>query len=128
VTASQARRLREMRSRWIVRGFDHRQRHHARGVWFRLRRVLTFASEAYALPRHEAEMLLAEGYRPESVGRELEPPRIIVFVPHERVARIGSARPLVVRLTADVLSAECLALVPFSDGDQLSVTGFASDN
>ena len=113
MTAVQERRLRELRSRVLVRAFDHRQRRHARGVWFRLRRVLAFAREAYAVPPDEASRLIAEGHRPESVGRELEPPRVILFVPAERVARIATARPLAVRLSAEVLSAECLALVPF---------------
>lgn len=113
MTAGQARRLREMRSRMLVRAFDHRQRRHARGVWFRLRRVLTFASEAYALPRDEAERLIPEGHEPDLVGQELAPPRLILFVPRERVARIAGARPLAVRLSAELLSAECLALVPF---------------
>jgi hypothetical protein len=113
VTAVQERRLRELRSRVLVRAFDYRQRRHARGVWFRLRRVLAFASEAYALPRAEAERLIAEGHQPEPVGRELEPPRVILYVPRERLAGIASARPLAVRLSAEVLSAEFLALVPF---------------
>lgn len=116
MTTVQERRLRDLRSRVLVRAFDHRQRRHARGVWFRLRRVLAFAREAYALPRDEAEQLMAEGHVPDPVGRELEPPRIVLFVPAERVARIASARPLTVRLTADLLSAECLALVPFPTG------------
>lgn len=113
MTAVQERRLHELRSRVLVRGFDHRQRHHARGVWFRPRRVLAFAREAYELPRDEAERLMAEGHRPDPVGRELEPPRIVLFVPAERVARIAFARPLAVRLSAELLAAECLALVPF---------------
>ncbi len=109
----QERRLRELRSRLLVRRFALRQRRHARGVWFRLRRVLAFAREAYALPRDEAERLIAEGYRPDPVGGELEPSRIVLFVPFERVTKISGARPLAVRLTADLLSAEGLALVPF---------------
>jgi hypothetical protein len=113
MTAVQERRLREMRSRVLVRAFDHRQRRHARGVWFRLRRVLTLAREAYAVPRDEAERLIAEGHRPDPVGRELEPPRIVLFVPAERVAEMASARPLAVRLSAELLSADCLALVAF---------------
>lgn len=113
MTAVQERRLRELRSRVLVRAFDYRQRRHARGVWFRLRRVLAFAREAYALPRSEAERLIAEGYQPEPVGRELEPARIILYVSRERVAGISSARPLAVRLSAELLSAEFLALVPF---------------
>lgn len=113
MNAFQERRLREFRSRVLVRAFDHRQRRHARGVWFRLRRVLAFAGEAYAIPAEEADRLIAEGYRPEPVGQELEPPRVILVVPRERVAGIASACPLAVRLSAEVLSAECLALVPF---------------
>ena len=113
MTAVQERRLRELRSRVLMRAFDYRQRRHARGVWFRLRRVLAFASEAYALPRAEAERLIAEGHQPEPVGRELEPPRIILYVSRERVAGIASARRLAVRLSAEMLSAEFLALVPF---------------
>jgi len=115
VTAAQERRLRERRSRLLVRAFDHRQRRHARGVWYRLRRVLAFAQEAYAIPRDEAERLIAEGRAPDPVGGEIEPPKIIVLVPAERVARIASARPLAVRLSAELLSAESLALVPFPD-------------
>ena len=113
MTPVQERRLREVRSRVLVRSFDHRQRHHARGVWFRLRRALTYAKEAYAVPRAEAERLIAEGYPSDAVGQELEPPRIILLVPAARVSRIDSARPLAVRLDAELLSAECLALVPF---------------
>jgi len=113
VTAVQERRLRELRSRVLVRAFEYRQRRHARGVWFRLRRVLAFAREAYVLPRSEAERLIAEGHQPEPVGRELEPARIILYVPRECVAGIASARPLAVRLSAEMLSAEFLALVPF---------------
>jgi hypothetical protein len=120
VTAIQERRLRELRSRVLVRAFDHRQLRHARGVWFRLRRVLAFAKAAYALLPDEAERLITEGHRPEPVGRELEPPRVILFVPAERVARIATARPLAVRLDAELLSVECLALVPFeTDPDPL---------
>jgi hypothetical protein len=114
VTAAQARRLREFRARWLIRAWDYRQRRHARGAWFRLRRVLAAAHEAYALPEEEGARLLAEGCRPEPVGRELEPARLVFFVPAPRVARIAGARRLAVRLSADLLSAECLALVPFS--------------
>jgi len=69
------RRLRELRSRVLVRAWDYRQRRLARGVWFRFRRVLAAANEVYALPPDEARRLVAEGCRPEAVGLELEPPR-----------------------------------------------------
>ena len=113
MTVLQERRLRELRSRVLVRAFDYRQRRHARGVWFRLRRALALAEAAYALPRQEAERLLAEGHYCDPVGQELQPPRIVLVVPGERVASIDSACPLAVRLSVELLSAECLALVPF---------------
>lgn len=106
-------RLRELRSRVLVRSWDYRQRHHARGVWFRFRRVLAEASEAYVVPREELDSLVSEGHRPEPVGLELEPRKLIVFVPAARLARIASARPLTVRLSAELLGAECLVLVSF---------------
>ena len=106
-------RARQFRSRILVRSWEYRQRHHARGVWFRLRRVLTDAREAYAVAREDAETLVAEGHRPEPVGQELQPPKLIVFAPAALIERIASARPLEVRLSAELLAAECLVLVPF---------------
>jgi hypothetical protein len=114
MTPSLERRLRQMRSRVVVRSWSYRQRHHARGVWFRLRRALADASEAYLIGREEADALAAEGHRVEPVGQELEPPRPIVFVPSARAAQIASARPVAVRLSAELLAAEGLALVSFS--------------
>jgi hypothetical protein len=113
MTAAQARRLREHRSRVLVRAFDHRQRHHARGVWFRLRRLLALAREAYAVSREDADRLLGEGFQPDPVGHELLPPRVILSVPAPRVAELPSAQPLPVRLSAELLAAEHLVLVPF---------------
>ena len=40
------RRVRQYRSRMLIRAFDYRQRHHAGGVWFRLRRLLAGTSQA----------------------------------------------------------------------------------
>jgi hypothetical protein len=82
-------------------------------VWFRLRRILADARQAHVIPREEALELIAEGCRPEPVGQELDPPRLILFVPEERIARIPSARPVPVRLEAELLAAECLALTAF---------------
>ena len=42
----------------------------------------------------------------------------MVFVPAERVARIASARRLDVRLSAELLATECLALVPCPAGGE----------
>jgi hypothetical protein len=113
MTTSLEQRLRQLRLRVLLRSWEYRQRHHARGVWFRFRRVLADASEAYAVTREDAAELPAEGFRAEPVGQELEPAKLIVFVPAARVARLASARPLTVRLSAELLEAECLALVPF---------------
>jgi len=110
------RRLRQMRSRILVRSWGYRQRSHARGVWFRLRRVLTDASEAYAIPAEAARRLVAEGHVAEPVGQALQPPKLIVRVPAARLATVDGARPLAVRLSADLLAAEGLALVPFDLG------------
>jgi hypothetical protein len=113
MSPSRDRRLRELRARVLVRSWDYRQRRHARGVWFRLRRVLTDAASAFTIPRDEAHILMAEGRRPEPVGDELEPPKLIVFAPAGRVAQIASARPVPVRLSREFLEAECVVLTPF---------------
>ena len=113
MTASLERRLRQLRSRLLVRSWDYRQCRHARGAWFRLRRVLADASEVYAVTADEAQELVREGHRLAPAGGDLDPPKLMVFAPAARVARLVSARPLPVRLSADLLRAECLALVPF---------------
>jgi hypothetical protein len=96
-----------------VRSWEYQQRHHACGVWFRLRRILADASAVYAVTREDAAALLAEGYKAEPVGEELEPHKLIVFAPAARVERLTSAKALAVRLSAELLAAEGLALVPF---------------
>jgi len=107
------RRVMELRARVLVRSWNYRQRHHARGVWFRLRRVLAEASAAFVVAREDAAALVAEGCRAEPVGESLEPPKLIVFAAAERVARIRSAREVPVRLGRDVLEARHLVLTPF---------------
>jgi hypothetical protein len=96
-----------------VRAWEFRQRHHTHGVWFRLRRVLADANTAHVISIEDARALLAEGHRLEAVGNEFDPPKLIVFVSAARVAEVASARLVAVRLSAEVLCAECLALVPF---------------
>jgi hypothetical protein len=109
------RRVREQRARRLLGSLDYRQRRHARGVWFRLRRVLADASAAYVIPEAEARKLIAEGHRAEPAGQELEPAKLIVIASPARIARIGSARPLPVRLSGELLAATCLALTPFEE-------------
>jgi hypothetical protein len=107
------RRVADLRRRVLVRSWEYRQRHHARGVWFRLRRLLADASAAFAISDDEARALVAEGFRIEAVGRALEPPKVILFAPADRVRRLASARPVPVRLGRELLEAEYLVLTRF---------------
>jgi hypothetical protein len=100
----------------LVRAWDYRQRHHARGVWYRLRRLLADADSAFVISVQDAERLRAEGYRDELVGQQLAPAKVIVRAPADRVRLLASAREVPVSLTDSVLLAECLALSPFDPG------------
>lgn len=107
------RRARQYRSRMLIRAWDYRQRHHARGVWFRLRRLLAATSHAYVISSKDVNQLCAEGFRIEPVGTEIAPPKVIVVAPQQRVAAIASAKEVAVSLSGELLTAACLALVPF---------------
>ena len=107
------RRVRQYRSRMVIRAFDYRQRHHAGGVWFRLRRLLAGTSQAYVISEDEAAQLQREGCRVEPVGGEVDPPKLILVAPAQRVAALTSARAVPVSLAGELLSARCLVLVPF---------------
>jgi len=109
-------RLRRHRSRLVVRAWEYRQRRHAHGAWYRLRRVLTDASAAYVVSAADTRQLIEEGRRSEAVGGEFEPPKVILFAPAERVARLPDARQVPVRLAGELLLAEHLVLVPFVTG------------
>ena len=113
MSANLERRVRQYRSRMLIRAFDYRQRHHAGGVWFRLRRLLAGSSQAYVVSENEATQLRHEGFRVEPVGREVDPPKMIVVVPAQRVATLASANQIPVCLGGELLSATCLVLVPF---------------
>ena len=113
MSAGFERRLREQRARVLIRAHDYRQRRHAHGVWLRLRRVLADASAAYAVSVDDARALVAEGHAVMPVGAELEPPKIIVTVPADRVRVIGGAEQVPIRIGGALLAAPCLALVPF---------------
>jgi hypothetical protein len=111
------RRLREQRARVLIRSFGYRQRHHAHGVWFRFRRVLAGTAAAYVISEDDARELAAKGCQVDPVGRQLQPPKLIVIVPPDRMARIASARPVPVRLGGELLTAACLGLVPFEEAE-----------
>ena len=112
--AALAARAREVKARAAVRGWEYRQRNHAKGVWMRLVRLLAGAQSAWAIPGEAAAALVSEGFVRMAVGDELQPPRTILVVSAERVAAIAGARELEVRLSAELLAAPCVALVPFA--------------
>lgn len=107
-----AERVKAVRAR--VRRWEYRQRNLAHGAWTRFRTALAHALEAYAIDDATAAALVAEGFTADDRGRGLEPPRTIVWITAERAARLADARPIALRLDAELLAARCLALVPFA--------------
>ena len=111
-----SQRARAVRSRAAVRCYELRQMTHARGVWFRLRRVLVDAERVLLVSPREAEQLLREGFKAEPVGDELSPAKTIVFVPEVRAALLESARDVRPALSAELLASPSLVLVRFASG------------
>ncbi len=111
--ADRERRARGVRSRAATRAWEYRQRHHAGGTWHRLRLLLAEARECWLIPEQEAERLLREGFVPDPVGHELEPPKEIFVLPADRIVRLTERREVRVGLSAELLAARYLALVPF---------------
>lgn len=104
------RRARDVRSRALVRRWEYRQRHHAKGSWGRLRRALAEAEAAWSVPEREIRRLRAQGYPSEPVGAEFEPPKEILWVPREVVETLADAVSLPLRLGPEILSARFLVL------------------
>jgi len=108
-----ADRVKAVRARARVRRWEYRQRNLAHGAWDRFRAALAHAREAYAIDDATAAALLAEGCEADDRGRGLEPPRTLVWISAERATELVGARPIALRLDAELLAARCLALVPF---------------
>jgi hypothetical protein len=113
VTRALERRAEALRRRVMVRSWEYRQRHHARGAWFRLRRALADARAVFEIPPEEAARLVAEGHETDPVGEAFEPRKVILIVPADRVARVPGARQIPLRLGGELLQARHLALTPF---------------
>ncbi len=105
------RRARGARNRAALRAWEYRQRRHAKGVWFRLRRVLMNAEAAYAVSEKEARRLLDEGLLPEPVGGDLEPPKTLIFINRESLKEIEGRRKIPISLGHEFLEARWLVLV-----------------
>ncbi len=103
-------RARRARASAAVRRWEYRQRHHARGAWLRLRRLLADAESAWRVSQQEAAGLVAEGIVPEPVGLELEPPMTILVVPPTRIEALASRQPVALTLGAELLASRHLAI------------------
>lgn len=108
-------RARAVRARATVRRWEYRQRNHAAGAWFHLRRVLADAKAAYAVSDEEASQLVADGYRPEACGRELSPEKLILFVDEARLPSLQSRRAIPLALGPDLLTATAVILLAFDE-------------
>lgn len=114
------RRAQAVRARATIRRWEYRQRNLAHGVWYRWRALLARAEEAWAVSEDAIASLVSRGAVLQEVGRELEPPKQIVFASREDVP--SDARPLALHLDADMLEAGQVVLVPF---DPRRVRGLA---
>ena len=108
------KRARIVRTRAAIRRWKYRQRDLAAGVWFRIRRVLADAKEAYVISGGDARRLIAEGYKLEACGSQLAPEKTIIFVDLTRLAQIESRRQIPVRLCPEFLMAQAVVLIPFN--------------
>jgi hypothetical protein len=115
MTASQRERVRLIRERAVIRAWEYRQREHAGGVWFRLRRVLVDASRAFIISEADADQLQEHGVLPLPVGGEVSPAKRVFFVTPAQLETLA-AREVPVRLTAEFLQATAIALVSHGDG------------
>jgi len=106
-------RAQAVRTRAAVRRWSYRQRDLAAGVWFRLRRVLADAKDAYVISDDDARRLVAEGYAAEACGAEVSPEKTILFVDQRRLSMIDGRRPIPVGLGPDFMAARAIALVRF---------------
>jgi hypothetical protein len=124
VTGSLPRRAKSVRERVLIRSWEYRQRNHAKGVWFRLRRVLVDAAEVWIVPSQATAALREAGHTSIPVGEELAPPKHLFFVDRDTLETIADRRRIPVRLSSDFLSATDLALIAhdvtarFKPGDQ----------
>ena len=108
------KRVQVMRERSLVRAWEYRQRAHSNGVWFRFRRVLVDAAEAWIIDEADADGLELRGHVPHPTGRELAPPKRLFFLAREELESLPSRQQVPVRLHSQLLLARSLALLPFA--------------
>lgn len=114
MTELMRKRVQDTRARAAVRAWEYRQRDHAKGMWFRLRRELALSRTAYVLSGDVADALERGGAEMAAVGREMEPVRRIFRVCEGDLAEHRDAIAQVpVRLGGALLEATAWGLVPF---------------
>jgi hypothetical protein len=110
---SMARALKEHKKRVLIRAWELRQLEHAKGVWFRLRRVLALSEAVYAIDDDATRELEERGHLPLPLGAELAPPKRLFVVDRSQLQPELTRRPLRIRLDAALLGAVNLVLVPW---------------
>jgi len=102
-------------ARAAIRSHELRQWSHARGVWFRLRRLLVDAERVLVVSPEVAQELIDEGCCPSAVGLELSPEKTIFCLDEQRAAALRDAVEIRPVLSGELLGAPHLVLVRFGD-------------
>lgn len=105
------KRVRRLRERALIRSWEYRQRNHAKGAWYRFRRVLVDAAQAWIIDDRDADRLEGDGRVPLPIGGEFAPPKRVFLLTEEQLAVVSSRRRVPVRLCAELLQARNLALI-----------------
>jgi hypothetical protein len=113
VSASLHERVRQIRSRTVIRRWEFRQRDHARGTWYRIRRLLAGSRQVFVVSDPDFDRLLSVGRTQHPVGTKLHPERRIVSATLAEATSLSSARELDVRLSSQLLGERNWVLVPF---------------
>jgi hypothetical protein len=100
-----------MRERALIRSWEYRQRNYSKGAWYRFRRVLVDAAQAWIIDDRDADRLESEGRVPLPIGREFASPIRVFFLIEEELAATSSRRWVPVRLCSELLQARNLVLI-----------------
>jgi hypothetical protein len=108
-------RARRVREQELIRAWLYRQRNYSTGVWYRLRRVLVDAAQAWVIDECEADRLVGSGHIPLPVGNELVPPKRLFYMNAADLKGLSLHHQIAVRLSAELLQARSLVLVPHGE-------------
>ncbi len=111
-------RIRAARSRATVLKWEARQSTLARGIWYRLRRLLTFSRGLWAVDDATMRELIAGGCLVAPEGEQLDPPKRILLLPSAHRDRLASGRQIPVGLRREVLAERNLVLVLWEDEER----------